>query len=517
MLEIAGAGALLGVVILLMAPSLAAQTRFNEWAGNAYATIAMQTLRRPAIAVSENTEFSLRRRLYDADYRAEKVDDGSDTTAYIAKISDTVQRWGQRPFTFVDEKFGITFDLRDVAVGRQVVEYDRDGEMVVSDRPNSYTTLVRAFIELRERKALKMDLGESVHPITDGSEDAHAWDRVYEAVKRMFLPYQDPVGVLKLALPMLAVVGGFLAGFYFFGPGRLPGESGTSQPIGVGATLLLLAAGGGRGDGDDESDQPPSRTERLIQRVRAVESRTWKQLGLSVAIAAAVVTPLVIFQLAFVVFVAAAVGVVVLLPLMSSTLLSVLPATLAESIAETWMTLGLKAFDDPIIRQTETSEFGINEATTLQPEFRDTGQRYRFCKSYVGFTCDVTPDTFGPAGVHGTKIGEYRPTDVITDGGDLAPDGYEPTSKISNGGHNGFVPTFEAVDSYRRQATFVRSDRWLARFRDAATGKMAERAQQEATKEFAGGEPPFSDRQIMLFSLAGLAGGMIFSFILWGL
>jgi len=297
----------------------------------------------------------------------------------------------------------------------------------------------------------------------------------------------------------------------------LPGESGTSQPIGVGATLLLLAAGGGRGDGDDESDQPPSRTERLIQRVRAVESRTWKQLGLSVAIAAAVVTPLVIFQLAFVVFVAAAVGVIVLLPLMSSTLLSVLPATLAESIAETWMTLGLKAFDDPIIRQTETSEFGINEATTLQPEFRDTGQRYRFCKSYVGFTCDVTPDTFGPAGVHGTKIGEYRPTDVITDGGDLAPDGYEPTSKISNGGHNGFVPTFEAVDSYRRQATFVRSDRWLARFRDAATGKMAERAQQEATKEFAGGEPPFSDRQIMLFSLAGLAGGMIFSFILWGL
>jgi len=520
LIQAAAAGAMLGIVVLITAPSLVEGRRWAHRIGNAYANVSMRTLRVPAISVSPHVELALRRRSHSRKYHAEKISVG-DVARMITKTPGTIGWWGGRPFTMIDEKYGSTFSLRDVLVGYREHQQKQDGGMLYkhyqydeNQRLTGMQTYVRAFFEFAERHALSMDLSESVHPITDGAEDATAWDRVREGVKRMFSLQQQSVSVLKLALPMLAVVGGFLAGFYFFGPGRLPGESGTSQPIGVGATLLLLAAGGGAG-GDDESDEDtPSRIERLQQRVRAVERQTWKRLGLSVGIAAAVVIPLVLFQLTFVVFVSAALGIVVLLPLTSSTLLSVLPATLAESIAETWMTLALKAFADPIINEEAGGEYEIYESEELP----DVGSapRYRFCKSKVGFSCDVSPEAFGEAGLSASQLEEYR-SEVRADGGDVLPAEVEPTDCIENAGHQGFIPRFESVDSQRRLNTFVRTDRWLARFADASTGKISEKSQQEAIKEFAGGEPPFTDRQIMLFSLAGLAGGMIFSFILWGL
>jgi hypothetical protein len=62
----------------------------------------------------------------------------------------------------------------------------------------------------------------------------------------MFLPYQDPLPMLKLALPVLAFIGAMFAGYYIFGPGTLPGGSST-RTVSVGASSLLpwLTVGGG--------------------------------------------------------------------------------------------------------------------------------------------------------------------------------------------------------------------------------------------------------------------------------
>lgn len=557
MIQLIVGGLLVGLVGLLAAAPLSKLTKHGPKIGNIYAAIAMQTLQRPAISISPNTDFSLRRRSFDDQYVSETISAG-DSVKRITKIPNSVHRWGKRPFAFVDELYGDTFDLRDVLVGRREHEHKKDGGMVYQDykydnegRLVGLSTYVRAFIELERRQPLSMELEESIHPITDGAEDADAWKRTYEAVKRMFLPYQDSTGLLKLALPMIALLGGFLAGFYLFGPAQLPGETGTT--VSVGAHLLLLLGLRDPGDDDDrdgrDDDAEPTRREQAAARLQSLASRVagktqtsggdaaarlragasqtwewlqsvrrvrWLQLAIGLVLAAVLGVGLLISVTGTLVFVVSLAATVLLLPLLSATAISALPGVISEPIAEAWMTLGLKAFDDPIVRQTATDGYRIDEADELGPAFDGTGDRYRFCKSWVGFTCDVEPEAFGNAAVKGSKLGEYRSTNVVTDGGDVLPDDVEPTEKISNADHLGLVPSFEAMDDQRRRATFVRTDRWLARFKNAATGKMAERAQKEATKEFAGGEPPFTDRQIMLYSLGTLVGGLAFSFILFG-
>jgi len=522
-----GAGVLLGLVVLLAAPPLLKSSERGTTIGNIYAAVAMQTLGSPAISVSSNTKLRLKRRYFDEQYDSEKVTAG-DVARRITKTPGSIGRWGRRAFTFVDEKYGSTFSLRDVLVGYREHELRKDGQMVYQDyhyddqgRLTGLSTYVRAFFEFAGRRALSMDLSESIHPITDGAEDATAWDRVHEGVKRMFLPYQQSTGVLKLALPMLAVIGGFLAGFYFFGPGQLPGEGG-SQPIGVGATLLLLAAGGGdpaeeTKDAADEEDveQQPSQIERCVGWIQSVDTKVWIALGICVFVVATVVPALMIAPAATIAFIVALGATILLLPLGSATVISALPGALAEPIAEGWMTIGLKGFRDPVIQETESGEYQISECETLPGV--GASPRYRFCKAWVGFTCDVSPESFGEGAIRGVDMSHFR-TEAVTDGGETSlPSALEPTEALVNGGHEGVVPSFEAMNAERGSHVFVRTDRWLSRFAEASTGRMTERAQREATKEFAGGEAPFSDRQIMIFGIVGLAVGLGLSFLLWGL
>jgi len=99
----------------------------------------------------------------------------------------------------------------------------------------------------------------------------------------------------------------------------------------------------------------------------------------------------------------------------------------------------------------------------------------------------------------------------------MLPPEHEPTGRVTNAGHTGFLPTPDVDDRAFMRRTYVRTDRWLARFADAATGTMCERAQQEATKEFADGSPQFTDRQLMYLSIGGGVAGFLAGVLLWGL
>ena len=58
--------------------------------------------------------------------------------------------------------------------------------------------------------------------------------------------------------------------------------------------------------------------------------------------------------------------------------------------------------------------------------------------------------------------------------------------------------------------TFVRTDKWLARFKDAATGDTVDTAMQEAIKEFAAGDPELSDGWLMKLSAILFGAGFGF-------
>jgi len=511
MIQLIGFAVMTGFLLLLITPALLGSlgTGPAGRVGNIYAAIAMQTLNRASISVSPNADFTLRRRGYDPDYSADWVDvDGQKKR--ITKISNSVHRWGSRPFTFVDEYLGVSFDLRDVLVASVEHEHKLDGDMTAVEYQyeegengdpvlvgaNSY---VRALLNVgHEQRALSMDLSQSVNAITDGAEDASMWDRVYEGVKRMFLPYQQSTGFMKLLLPVIGLVGSLFAGFYLFGPGVLPGATGGGRALPVGSTLLLLLT-------------PTDVRERARD--------NWKAIVASVALLLVVIMAALLGILSMLlVFAVVVVLTVVLLPLGSATVISALPAKLAEPIAEAWMTLGLKAFEDPIIRQTKDAKFRVDEADELGLD--ESGDRYRMCKAWVGFTCDVDPDAFGSAAVKGSQIYRYRSSsELATDGGEMLPDGFEPTDAITNADHMGFIPTHDELQSSpeKKKATWVRSDRWLRRFANASTGKIAERAQQEATKEFADGAAQFSDRAIIVMTMVATVFGLGSSVLLWGL
>lgn len=542
-------GVLAGIVLVLLLPLLARQTETipgAEWFGNVYATIAMQTLGSPSISVSPNMDFSLRKRAFSQQYSSEYVKKAGKILR-VTPVEDTVHRWGTKPFTFVDEKFGNTFDLRDVVFGRVEHELRKDGEMVYEEslyekgRVVDRMTFVRAFLDVGSgTQTVDMDLKQSIDPITDGWEDSTAWARLREGVRRMFLEQGKGMGLMRIIFVTMSPIAGLMAGFYLFGPGALPGATGGTT-IGVGSSLFGLFGLGGDDDGDDNDEDADSDTNQLNERVvdgikqgaaasveavktvvswlRSIDAVAYKRAALAVVVVSLLAGGLLLSLVGMIAFVGAAGTVAATIIIGSSRVLAAFPAKLCEPVAELWMQLGLMAFDEPVIHQ-DHGEFEVVEESSISESVSD---RYRFCKHWVAFALDVDADAYGRAGVESADIIDYRDgsdaEDISADSGvEIAsqlPDGWEPTNKLTNANHRGLVPSSETVQD-NMTTTWVRSDRWLGRFADASTGTVCERAQEEATKEFAGSERPVSDTQLMKYSLGLMSAGLVFSVIIWG-
>lgn len=200
------------------------------------------------------------------------------------------------------------------------------------------------------------------------------------------------------------------------------------------------------------------------------------------------------------------VGGAAALPILS---LIVGPASrrLGEGLGSLWLTVGLRSFEDPVVNLDADSNYRVVEADELGI---DGGPRYKLAKTLVGFDCARDVEAFGHAGHTSSDLVDYLPSDglVAADGGaSVLPRGMAATDQIRNAEHYGMLPDADHLDDH---ATYVRTDHWLSRFRDAATGRVADRAQQEATREFAGGDPPISDHLLMLGSVGLAAVGFGF-------
>jgi len=548
MLQWLSFGILAGIVLLILLPPLARQTETipgAERIGNAYATVSMMTLGSPSISVSPNLDFTLRKRAYSQQYSSEFVKK-SGKVLRLTQIPNTVHRWGSKPFTFVDEKYGNTFDLRDVVFGRVEHEHRKDGEMTYSEHLYENgelvdaMTFVRAFLDVGSgTQVVDMDLKQSINPITDGSEDAQAWARLREAVRRMFLEQGKAMGLMRIIWLTMSPVAGMMAAFYLFGPGSLPGAAGGTT-VGVGASLFGLIGIGDDDDSDDDADDDddqPGRARRfgswvsrsarlgglailgalgwLWETLRSVDRVTYQRAALIALLLASIALGFIVSALGMIVFLIALAGIVFVIALGSGVVLPAFPATISEPVAELWMQIGLMAFDKPTIHQ-DHGQITVVEADDVEA---DDDHEYRFCKHWVQFALEVDPDAFGRAGCDAGELEDYRTLDTVAYGGvevaSKLPSGWEATNKIANADHRGLVPKRSTAED-RIRTTWVRTDRWLGRFADSATGTICERAQEEATKEFAGSERPISDMQLVKYSLGLVLGGLIFGFVIWG-
>jgi hypothetical protein len=496
-------GLVAGIILSLFLPTLLARTRLASWAGNAWFAFAAKAMKRPAVSVGNRGSPSLRQLSFDSTYEQETVEVG-EVEKKITRTAGAVHRVGATPFAFFDERFGVIFDLRDLLVGRLEHELREDGEIVKTHtefgedgEPTLTEHYWRGFLEIEERPGLDLDVESSVRPITDGSEEADWWSHVYEAVRRMYILRQEEVSVLKMIIPFAVGGAALFVGYYVFGPGPMPGTGGgTSAPDAVSVGWLILTGAGGGALG---------KARRILAAVK--EQMPWvaiaKTIGLTAAIALAGLLSVAAGPFNAVLFWGSLLIGFGILPLIT---LIMGAAGYGGPLAELFLWGGIQAFDEPILNLTSDDRYRFVEADALGLEDHP---RVRIAKSWIGLSCDVNPDAFGRAGYAASDVADYQPPKEFTpDGGSsVIPRGYTPAEGMRKAGKDAFVPRSLSPDT-----TYVRLDAWLRRFKDAATGHGVDTADREATKDFAAGDPKWSDEKIMSMSVKAAIAGLGF----WG-
>lgn len=303
---------------------------------------------------------------------------------------------------------------------------------------------------------------------------------MYEAVKRMYIHRQEDTSIMRMLIPFIVGGAAFLGGYYVLGPGQMPGSpTGGADPIPVGAALGLTL--------------PAVNVPAWARKVVIALAGTAVLAGLAVAFGP------VTFAIGAVAFLVGA----AVLPLLTTVLGAL---GYGVGLADLILWAGLQAFDEPVVDLTEDNQYRLVEADDIDLE---NPPKVRLSKTLVGLSCAVSADAFGRAGYTGSDLVDYLPdSEFLADGGQNAvPRGYTITDGIQNGGLRGFMPNKDEIAS---SVTYVRTDNWLSRFKNAATGDTLDVAETEATNEFADGDSGLSDGQIMKYSALSAAVGLGF-------
>ena len=499
-----------GFAGLFVIPAALSSTRWGSKIGNAYARFIAFALRRPALTVGKRSDLTLRQLSYDDVFSAEEFEAGG-VMRKVRRPAENVHRLGSTPLAFVDEEYGVTFDLRDLLLSEKALSLREDGQLVRTysvfedGTPTRVEHFFRAFLEIAERRAMALDLDDSVRPWVDGSEKAHLHERMDEAVRRMFIDRQEDLSFFKLLVPMIGIGAGLLLGFYIVGPGQLPGEPVSSSPIDVGAIgLVSLTSGrqwlsvqasrvretlGSGAGGDDGLNIPWWRIGKALVAtgVLAITAGIAIKIGMfwSAVIGGSFLAGFAFLPLLLLVFGALGAG---------------------AGLGDLMLMAALMGFDEPVINLRADDRYEIREADALGLE---DPPKVKVAWTLVGLSCDVDPEAFDGAGATAADLEDVR-DQFAADGGrdadECLPTGFESTREIQKAGHHAYLPTNPSTRS-----TFVRLDMFLARFRDAATGGLLDVAEKEARKQYAAGDPDLSDQRLMVLSLAGTVLGFLLS------
>jgi hypothetical protein len=169
-------------------------------------------------------------------------------------------------------------------------------------------------------------------------------------------------------------------------------------------------------------------------------------------------------------------------------------------VGELLLWAGFQAFDQPTSNLEADDQYRGRDAADLG---LDSPPVVRLANTWVALSCDVDTDAWGRRGYDAGAVAEYQEASGISaDGGGSLPKDLAPSERLLKANKPGLVPS-----DLDPTATYIRTDTALRRFKDAATGDAIDTAHREATKEFAAGDPAFTDRQLMKYSgLAAVAG-----------
>ncbi len=519
-------GIIIGIIIVIGTPIIASTTSYRDRIANWYWTIGMQTLRKPTITISKQTDLELTSRTHNDQHDRQQI--GSDPPILLNIIRGSMMRAGGRSVTFVDRHFGVSFNLRYLSFFQRLTELQNNGRL----RGHIWTNdgvqgFHRAVCQLsNDGRTLDMDLDASIRRWTDGNEDGTAWHRVREGVRRMFIVRGSRLAFLKLLLPVISLVGALFASYYLFGPGQLPGGPNV-RTVAPGAGTLLLGILGLFGDDpDDDPDDTTDDRDDGLEDSDADDSESDPAIDLSrrqLAIGTGIIATL---TLAVVLGVAApgivvttgiaatvAIGTIISIIILSTGIISSL-SSLRDGVGALWVTLAFQGLETPTIYQTATDELVLTDGRDLE-----TKNQYRLCNTLVAFDCDVSPDAWDDAAVRPPAIEDMRSISAIqADGGhdvitDVIGSNWTP-AQVQNGNIVGVVPSMDSVGT---DGTWIRTDRIMSHYADASTGRISERAQQEAVKEFADGSSAFSDTQLMIYSVVAAGLGFIGGALFWGI
>lgn len=473
--------------------------------------LGLKSVWRPAMTFNAANELTLKRRSYDEKHDEQKITFGgvfSGVERFLFDPNGRLHDFFGTPFGFVDERFGIVFDARDAAVGRELEDAQDAG--IYTRRVESKGSLRESVLGVFEVPSGGVGINlPDVWTLVGGSFDAQFVRKIEEYYRKSQAPKESTTALRQLLVPVGTFIAIVLLGMFVAGNGG--GGGGGSAAAGSAATngsdieigLLWLLVVPGFLEGYNRRDM-------AVGGVMAA-------LGLGLA------------ALLFVVFAPPATLIGITLPLGAWMLIGlaagavILPVTAAwfgrslgsfgMLLGKLFITIGLLSYSRPVITQVGESEYALREydadTWAIEPQF------YRFALTRLGIGVDNDRHLWDDNAAHTpgeiTEMGKSEPADVATDGGQSGPDGYTATDMIAQNSITSHVPKRPDSD-----AVYVRTDRTTGKYAEAGQNRRLMKAALDTAKEkHGGGGKPVGDKWIMGATLAAMVGAAIFDYVVF--
>lgn len=480
-----GAAAVLSGVLLFMLVPLAGRLTGFKGLSKMHEWLAMWSIKRAAIVVSEHNDLLWKRMSFD-DLGVEEITFGSKTKEFEDPAA-ALHHYKGFPFALADEVHGLLFDPRHAAVGKREHDAEENNEMhyratsAEHDMYNVYGWVRGVFEMPRDHELVDLSM---VRSVVTGNERAEYPERVEKLYKLSREPYAEDTGLIRLSMPIIAFLAIF-GGMWVVASQGSTGGGGTT--VGFGSKIVLSG---------------------VLLGVASLKRVDWR----SAAGALALVLPLpAVFLLLFVfvnpflaVFVYLALGIGFwALPFW--TLFFRLSSKLGGAISQFYLMLAFMAYDRPVMEWTP-AKYELREFSDIEHD--GEVKWYNLANSLIGFTYRPGEESWSEA-LDKEDI-EVR---MEADGGGSTniPAGFTRFPDMQRAVYGAFVPTKLSRDKY-----YLHSGIALSRFANAAVGEKSLRKLSEA-KEKHGSPKSFgvSERTLLFATLGSGAAAAVLGVVVF--
>lgn len=467
----------------------------------------LKSVWRPALTFNAANELTLKRRSYDEKHDEQKISFGgmfSGVERFLFDPQNRLHDFFGTPFGFVDERFGIIFDPRDAAVGRELDEAQEAG--VYTRRVESGNKLHESVLGVFSLPKPNVGVNlPDVWTLVGGSFDAQLVRKIDEFYQKSQAPKASTTALRQLLVPVgtfiaIVLLGMFAASKTGGGAAASPTPTGNTSTVSIGALLLVSLVGG-----DD-----------------------WERRDVGVVGLTTVFGLLLTAGLYFI-FTPTAAVFGIPLPLgvwcviMLAVGMAILPFTaawfgrslggLGMLLGTLFITIGLLGYERPVVALVGDDEYALLEYG--EGDWATKPQFYRFALTRLGVgvvsDVDVWGEgvTYSPAVVE--EMGTPLPDGAMPDGGVSAPQGYTPTEALAKDDIGAYVPS--DVD---KDALYLRTDLTTGWFEEAGQNRRLMKAALDTAKErYGGGQKPVSDKWILGATLVAMFMGALFDWLVF--